>query len=123
MTLLLVLAACSADTGDSSTMADVTYPSLRIVSPSEGDTIVGDEVTVVVELANATLADAHWSDANGGLAVAYSVDGLIVAFESVYEQDLDVDPGSRVLGVELWWDDGDPFSPPATDEVTVTVSP
>lgn len=117
-----MLACTPSDDGDSgSSSVDVAYPNLRIVAPAEGETVPGGEVSLTVELANATLATAHWNDGDGGLAVAYSVDGLIVLFVSEYEVVVDVEPGTRVLGAELWWDDGDPFSPPATDEVTVTV--
>ncbi|MCS7001566.1 MAG: cupredoxin domain-containing protein [Dehalococcoidia bacterium] len=93
-------------------------PSLFINSPTEGQTIVGTDVEVQLEIANLTLRPPGTPNRAGEGSISLFLDNL--PEQRISDRTFtfrNVSPGTHVLRVELRQNDGTPFTPPV--QVTV----
>jgi hypothetical protein len=129
LALSLVAAACTGGKdGPSPTTptAPVSRPSstakLRILSPTEGQTITGKTVTVVVSLTGAKIVKPVSTvlKPNEG-HIHVSLDNALVTMTASLKTVLPVTPGHHVIEVDFVANDHGPFDPPVVAVVTIDV--
>ena len=122
--IVLLAAACGggaqsgspAATSGTESINPATRPSspavLSIVQPTDGATITGSSVHVVLQLKNATIVQATSTNVvpDEGHIHLY-VDNAIVSMNYSLEQDLPVTPGVWILKAEFVASDHAPFNP------------
>lgn len=113
--MLLLLLGCAEAEGP---------PSLSILTPSEGDTVCGTPLSVVVEVTGFTLVDPESGGEEEGTGhvdvMLNGQDALMTGAEAFVVEDV-VD-GEVQLKVELSGADHEPVEPYAGDYVYVTVA-
>jgi len=122
--LALTLAGCGgpgtptagAQSPDSSAASLGPRPSspatLSITQPTDGATVTGSTVHVVIDLENATITSATTTNINPDEGhIHLYVDNVIRSMNYSTEQDLPVTPGTYELKAEFVAADHAPFSP------------
>jgi hypothetical protein len=119
--------APSAAASDSTTQ--VTRPSssavMTLVSPTQGESVTGGVVHVVVGLTGATIVSATTTDIRPDQGhIHLYVDNNLVSMNYGTTQDLQVAPGTHILRAEFVASDHAPFDPRVvTPDVVFTVRP
>jgi hypothetical protein len=119
--------APSAIASDSTT--NVTRPSssavMTLVSPTQGESVTGGVVHVVVSLTGATIVSATTTNIRPDQGhIHLYVDNNLVSMNYGTQQDLPIAPGTHILHVEFVASDHVPFNPRViSPDVVFTVKP
>ena len=119
--------APSAISSDSTT--NVTRPSstavMTLVSPTQGESVTGGVVHVVVSLTGATIVSATTTNIRPDQGhIHLYVDNNLVSMNYGMQQDLPIAPGTHILHVEFVASDHVPFNPRVVSpDVVFTVKP
>ena len=113
----------------SGAITSVTRPAstakLTLVSPTQGESVTGGVVHVVVGLTGATIVSATTTDIRPDQGhIHLYVDNNLVSMNYGTKQDLPIAPGTHILHVEFVASDHVPFNPRVvTPDVVFTVKP
>jgi hypothetical protein len=113
----------------SGSTTSVTRPSssalMTLVSPTQGESVTGGIVHVVVTLTGATIVSATTTNIRPDQGhIHLYVDNNLVSMNYGTKQDLPIAPGTHVLHVEFVASDHVPFNPRVvTPDVVFTVKP
>jgi len=109
------------DAGSDGALAAPEGLSIRVTSPSDGETVPAREtLELEVEIVGGELTSATTSeDPTMGHLHIY-VDGTLTAMPATTTQKYRLEPGEHTLGVEFTTADHRSFEPPILEEVTVT---
>jgi hypothetical protein len=113
----------------SGSTTNVTRPSssavMTVVSPTQGESVTGGVVHVVVSLTGATIVSATTTDIRPDQGhIHLYVDNNLVSMNYGTQQDLPIAPGTHILHVEFVASDHVPFNPRVVSpDVVFTVKP
>ena len=113
----------------SGSTANVTRPSstavMTLVSPTQGESVTGGVVHVVVGLTGATIVSATTTNIRPDQGhIHLYVDNNLVSMNYGMQQDLPIAPGTHVMHVEFVASDHVPFNPRVVSpDVVFTVKP
>lgn len=119
--MLALLLAC--ETPVDSADGALASPSVSILSPAGDEPVAAGSVAFSAVVDNFNLvAPKHGAEgevASGFIAV--SVDGAEVDRLALTQFHVELEAGAREVELALFYDDGDPVEPPATDTVALDV--
>jgi PBP1b-binding outer membrane lipoprotein LpoB len=117
----VLLAACSSPAPPSPSASRPSSPAIvTIVQPTNGETITGTSVHVVLSLTSATIVSQTTTNIRPDQGhVHLFVDNVLVSMNYGLEQDLPVHAGTYVLKAEFVAADHAPFNPRVWSSETI----